>query len=69
MLAHKAVHEGKVAAEVISGMPSAFTPMSIPSVAYTTLRLLGQVKPKTSLRPKALSTRRAHSHGRLRVVA
>ena len=35
MLAHKAVHEGKVAAEVISGMPSAFTPMSIPSVAYT----------------------------------
>ncbi len=35
MLAHKAVHEGKVAAEVINGMPSAFTPMSIPSVAYT----------------------------------
>ena len=35
MLAHKAVHEGKVAAEVISGMASAFTPMSIPSVAYT----------------------------------
>ena len=35
MLAHKAVHEGKVAAEVISGMPSAFTPMGIPSVAYT----------------------------------
>ncbi|BBP43239.1 dihydrolipoyl dehydrogenase [Thiosulfativibrio zosterae] len=35
MLAHKAVHEGKVAAEVIAGLPSAFTPMSIPSVAYT----------------------------------
>lgn len=35
MLAHKAVHEGKVAAEVINGLPSAFTPMSIPSVAYT----------------------------------
>ena len=35
MLAHKAVHEGKVAAEVISGMNSAFTPMGIPSVAYT----------------------------------
>jgi dihydrolipoamide dehydrogenase len=35
MLAHKAVHEGKVAAEVISGLPSAFTPMGIPSVAYT----------------------------------
>lgn len=35
MLAHKAVHEGKVAAEVIAGMKSAFTPMCIPSVAYT----------------------------------
>ena len=35
MLAHKAVHEGKVAAEVISGMKSAFDAMTIPSVAYT----------------------------------
>ena len=35
MLAHKAVHEGKIAAEVIAGMKSAFTPMGIPSVAYT----------------------------------
>jgi len=35
MLAHKAVHEAKVAAEVISGMKSAFDPMTIPSVAYT----------------------------------
>ncbi len=35
MLAHKAVHEGKVAAEVIAGRPSAFDPMTIPSVAYT----------------------------------
>ncbi|MFW5450921.1 MAG: dihydrolipoyl dehydrogenase [Methylophagaceae bacterium] len=35
MLAHKAVHEAKVAAEVISGLKSAFDPMTIPSVAYT----------------------------------
>lgn len=35
MLAHKAVHEAKVAAEVISGIKSAFDPMTIPSVAYT----------------------------------
>ena len=35
MLAHKATHEGKVAAEVISGMKSIFDPMTIPSVAYT----------------------------------
>ncbi len=36
MLAHKATHEGKVAAEVIAGHDAAFTPMTIPSVAYTT---------------------------------
>ncbi len=35
MLAHKATHEGKVAAEVIAGMKSCFEPMTIPSVAYT----------------------------------
>lgn len=35
MLAHRAVHQGRVAAEVICGLPSAFTPMGIPSVAYT----------------------------------
>jgi dihydrolipoamide dehydrogenase len=35
MLAHKALHEGKVAAEVIAGLPSAFDVRSIPSVAYT----------------------------------
>jgi dihydrolipoamide dehydrogenase len=35
MLAHKATHEGKVAAEVIAGMKSCFEPLAIPSVAYT----------------------------------
>ena len=35
MLAHKATHEGKVAAEVAAGLPSAFDARSIPSVAYT----------------------------------
>jgi dihydrolipoamide dehydrogenase len=35
MLAHKATHEGKVAAEVIAGESVAFDPRSIPSVAYT----------------------------------
>ncbi|HMC13418.1 MAG TPA: FAD-dependent oxidoreductase, partial [Gallionellaceae bacterium] len=35
MLAHKAVHEGKVAAEVISGHKVFFEPLTIPSVAYT----------------------------------
>ena len=35
MLAHKATHEGKVAAEVAAGQKSAFDAKVIPSVAYT----------------------------------
>jgi dihydrolipoamide dehydrogenase len=35
MLAHKATHEGKVAAEVIAGHSVAFDARGIPSVAYT----------------------------------
>ena len=35
MLAHKAVHEGKIAAEVIAGHKSHFDALTIPSVAYT----------------------------------
>lgn len=36
MLAHKATHQAKVAAETIAGHRVAFEPMTIPSVAYTT---------------------------------
>ena len=35
MLAHKATHEGKVAAEVAAGRKSHFDALTIPSVAYT----------------------------------
>ena len=35
MLAHKATHEAKVAAEVIAGRKTDFNAMAIPSVAYT----------------------------------
>jgi dihydrolipoamide dehydrogenase len=35
LLAHKAFREGKVAAEVISGQPSAFDVRAIPAVVYT----------------------------------
>lgn len=34
-LAHKAMHEGKIAAEVIAGEPSAFDFRAIPAVVYT----------------------------------
>lgn len=35
MLAHKAAHEGKVAAEAIAGHPAAFDPRAIPAVVFT----------------------------------
>ncbi|MCH2113492.1 MAG: dihydrolipoyl dehydrogenase [Pirellulales bacterium] len=35
MLAHKASHEGKVAAEVLAGEPAAFDKMAIPAVVFT----------------------------------
>jgi dihydrolipoamide dehydrogenase len=35
MLAHKASHEGKVAAEVLAGQPAAFDPQAIPAVVFT----------------------------------
>ncbi len=35
MLAHKASHEGKVAAEVLAGHPAAFEPTAIPAVVFT----------------------------------
>ncbi len=35
LLAHKAVHEGKIAAEVIAGLPASYDPRAVPSVAYT----------------------------------
>jgi len=34
-LAHRATHQGKVAAEVIAGHKAAFEPAAIPSIAYT----------------------------------
>jgi dihydrolipoamide dehydrogenase len=41
MLAHKAVHEGKVAAEVAAGLPCALDARMIPSVAYTDPEIAG----------------------------
>jgi dihydrolipoamide dehydrogenase len=35
MLAHKATHEGRVAAEVIAGHKVVFEPMAIPAVVFT----------------------------------
>jgi dihydrolipoamide dehydrogenase len=34
-LAHRAIHQGKAAAEVIAGLPAAFDVQTVPAVAYT----------------------------------
>ena len=50
MLAHKAVHEGHVAAEVAAGMKSAFDAKQIPSVAYTDPEIAWAGKTEDQLR-------------------
>ena len=55
MLAHKAVHEGKVAAEVICGMKSAFTPITIPSVAYTDPEIAWAGKTEDQLKAEGIA--------------
>lgn len=54
MLAHKAVHEAKVAAEVIAGHKSAFDPMTIPSVAYTDPEVAWMGKSETEAKAEGI---------------
>ena len=55
MLAHKAVHEGKVAAEVICGLKSAFTPITIPGVAYTDPEIAWAGKTEEELKAEGIA--------------
>ena len=50
MLAHKATHEGKVAAEVAAGQKRAFDARVIPSVAYTDPEIAWAGSPRPRLR-------------------
>ncbi len=54
MLAHKAVHEGKVAAEVICGEPSAFQALTIPAVAYTDPEVAWMGKSESELKEEGV---------------
>ncbi len=54
MLAHKATHEGKVAAEVASGHKSAFDAKCIPSVAYTDPEVAWVGVTETELKAKGI---------------
>ena len=64
MLAHKATHEGKVAAEVAAGHKSFFDAEVIPSVAYTDPEVAWAGSPRTRPRRTASRTARACSPGR-----
>jgi len=57
MLAHKATHEGRVAAEVCAGINSAFNARVIPSVAYTDPELawVGMTEQEASVRGIAIA--------------
>lgn len=55
MLAHKATHEGKVAAEVISGMKSFFDARTIPSVAYTDPEVAWMGKTETECKDEGIA--------------
>ncbi len=59
MLAHKATHEGKVAAEVASGHKSAFDAKCIPSVAYTDPEVAWVGVTETELKAKGIKYGRA----------
>ena len=54
MLAHKATHEAKVAAEVIAGHPALFDPLTIPSVAYTDAELAWMGLTETEAKAKGI---------------
>ena len=55
MLAHKATHEGKVAAEVISGKKTFFDARTIPSVAYTDPEVAWMGKTETECKAEGIA--------------
>jgi dihydrolipoamide dehydrogenase len=59
MLAHKAVHEGHVAAEAAAGKKSAFDALQIPSVAYTHPEIAWAGKTEEQLRADGIEYEKA----------
>jgi dihydrolipoamide dehydrogenase len=59
MLAHKATHEGKVAAEVIAGSKAAFDAQAIPSVAYTDPEVAWMGLTETQAKEQGVEIRKA----------
>jgi len=59
MLAHKATHEGKVAAEVIAGGKAVFDAHAIPSVAYTDPEVAWMGLTETEAKERGVEIRKA----------
>ena len=59
MLAHKATHEGKVAAEVCAGRKSSFDALAIPSVAYTDPEIAWTGLTETAAREQGIDVEKA----------
>ena len=59
MLAHKATHEGKVAAEVIAGHKVEFQALAIPSVAYTDPEVAWAGMTETEAKEKGIAIKKA----------
>ena len=59
MLAHKAAHEGHVAAEAAAGKPSHFEARQIPSVAYTDPEIAWTGKTETELKRDGIAYKKA----------
>lgn len=68
MLAHKAVYEGHVAAEVIAGKKHYFDPKVIPSIAYTDPEVAWAGLTEKKRKSKASNTKQQYSRGPLQVV-
>ncbi|MEJ5365718.1 MAG: dihydrolipoyl dehydrogenase [Desulfosoma sp.] len=57
MLAHKAMREGKVAAEAIAGMPSAYDVQAVPAVVYTDPQIAWAGLTETEARRKNIAVK------------
>jgi len=73
MLAHKATHEGKLAAEVIAGHKAAFDARTIPSVAYTDPEIAWMGLTETAAKAQGIEYEKAvfpwAASGRARAIA
>ncbi|MBU0530022.1 dihydrolipoyl dehydrogenase [bacterium] len=59
MLAHKATYEGKIAAEVIAGLPAVFDAKSIPAVIFTNPEIAWTGLTETEAQAKKISYKKA----------